>query len=83
MASTGITVPAPEVWVISARIFSICRSMKSRALERRSTLPVIVVPKPGEISRIRGMIPRRILLRRYLVERFDESCRKSTRFSWA
>ncbi len=30
----------------------------------------------GLISRMRGMSPRRILLRRYLVERLDESSRK-------
>ena len=34
----------------------------------------------GLISRMRGISPSRILLRRYLVDRFDESSRKGMRF---
>ena len=37
----------------------------------------------GLISRMRGIRPSRILLRRYLVERFDESSRKGMRLATA
>ena len=37
----------------------------------------------GLISRMRGISPSRILLRRYLVERFDESSRNGMRLATA
>ena len=50
--------------------------MKSCVSVSRSMLRRIRSVNLGLISRMRGISPSRILLRRYLVERFDESSRK-------
>ena len=63
----------------SERMRSMPWLMKSWASVRRARLRIIREVNFGLISRMRGMSPRRILLRRYLVERFDESSRKGMR----
>ena len=54
--------------------------MNSWASVRRARLRLIRLVNLGLISRMRGISPSRILLRRYLVDRFDESSRKGMRF---
>ena len=77
-----MSIPASDV-TASPRMRSMPWLMNSWASVSRARLRLIRLVNLGLISRMRGMSPSRILLRRYLVERFDESSRKGMRFCTA